>query len=260
MALGDSTYIPLDPKLFNDNNELSNMKSYILRQLGWPLIRVEITEDQLVDCILDAVQCYHEYVANDYALKIVEGFVGNIIDIPEDINPKFIVDILFEKNYFDMMLEGLSVGNPEDILGGIMPMDIMTSEVASNEFDIAQYYMYLQYVEDFKRVAGIKFGFQILKNQIHVYPSSKQFTRIGILYKPMITEREAEQSIWIKKYAVAKAKLIVGTIRSKLSGFSSTGANISADGEAMKSEAREDIAALEEKLQNLGIPMPFIQM
>jgi len=260
MPIGDSTFIPLNPQLFNDNNELSNFKSYILRQLGWPLIRVEITEEQLMDCILDAVQLYHEYAASDYDVRVISGFAGNQVDIPMDINPKFILDVIFERDYYDTMSAGLGAMGYEETLGGVLPYNISGRSALVQDFDIAGYYLYLQHMEDFKKMLGIRNYFEVIGNKIHLFPATVSYSRVGIIYKPMMNEQKIENEMWVKKYAIAKAKMIVGTIRSKLGGFSSTGTNIAVDGEAMKSEAQAEIDKLEEKLQFLGVPMPIMQM
>jgi len=259
MALHDSTYIPLDPKLFTDGNELTNLKSYVLRQLGWPLIRVEITEEQLTDAILDAIQLYHEYAAMEYELRVIP-VIGSVSQLPDDINSKFISEVIFERSYFDSISAAMGASDSMADLGGVMSLDQLsggTSAVAN--FDIAQYYMYMQQLEDFKKTVGLQQTWRIFGREIHLYPAARTFSRIGIVYKPMMSEAEAEQSQWIKKYSVAGAMMIVGRIRSKLSGFSSTGATISADGEAMKSEARTELDKLELALQGMGMPMPIMQ-
>lgn len=259
MALGDSNFIPLDPRLFNDNNELSKLKNYILRQLGWPLIRVEITEDQLVDCILDAVQVYHEYAAIDYSVEVINSISGNIVEIPEHINQDFILDVIFERDYYDSFTSGLSGIGFQEVLGGVLPYALSGSASLIKEFDIAGYFLYLQHMEDFKKIMGVREYFEIVSGKIHLLPANKVYKRVGIIYKGMLTEKRVEQIPWIKQYAVAKASIIVGTIRSKLGGFSSTGTNIAVDGSELKNQGREDVKTLEDKLQFMGTPMPFIQ-
>jgi hypothetical protein len=259
MALGDSNFIPLDPQLFNDNNELSKLKNYILRQLGWPLIRVEITEEQLVDSIVDAVQVYHEYAAIDYNMEVVPTVIGNIVDIPSHINQEYILDVIFERDYYDSFSSGLSAMGFQEVLGGVLPYALSGSASLIKDFDIAGYFLYQQHMEDFKKMIGIRDYFEIINGKIHLMPANRIYKKIGIIYKGMLTEKRIEQIPWIKKYAVAKASIIVGTIRSKLGGFSSTGTNIAVDGADLISRGREDVNTLEEKLNFLGVPMPFIQ-
>lgn len=258
MALGDTGFIPLDPKIFNDNNELAQFKNYILRQLGWPLIRVEITEDQLIDCIVDAVREYHDWVALDYATEIVYP-TSNNVDIPSHIQAKHIVDIIFERDYYDSLASGMGMAGFDETIGGVLPYSLSGRSSLIKDFDIAGYYLYLQHMEDFKKILGIRQYFEIINNKIVLFPANLKYSSIGILYKPMISEKDAEQITWVRKYAVAKAMIIVGTIRAKLGGFSSTGTNIAVDGSDMISRGREDLAKLDEELKLLGPPMPFIQ-
>ena len=261
MALGDSTFIDQDPSLYVDNDELSVLKKYVLRKLGWPLIRVEITDEQLVDAILDAVQVYHEYAAIDYQIERVNPSTGNVIDIPDHINGKFIVDVLFQRDYFDSLSAGLGAMGYAETMGGVLPYDASGRSPIVGNFDLAQYYLYLQHMEDFKKLVGITRQWEAFGRKIHLYPATMVQKEVGILYKPMLNEGSAGQSKWIKDYAVAGAQMTVGIIRSKLGGFSSTGANLSVDGEAMKSEARAQLDKLEESIKTGGgIPMPFLQM
>ena len=259
MALGDTGFVPLDPTLFNDKDELSQLKNYILRRLGWPLIRVEITEDQLVDCILDAVREYHEWAAMDYASEIVTVPGGNTVEIPEHIKSDDIVDIIFERDYYDSLASGMGMMGFDETLGGVLPYSLSGRSSLIKDFDIAGYYLYLRHMEDFKKALGIRDYFEIIDRKIRLFPANRRYKNIGILYKPMLTETDAEQINWIRKYSLALAMVTVGTIRSKLGGFSSTGTNIAVDGADMISRGNEAITKLEEDIKLRGIPMPFIQ-
>lgn len=259
MPLGDSTYIPQDPKYFVDNNEMTNLSKYILRQLGWPLIRVEITPEQLIDSIIDAVQMYQDYAAYDYNVEIV-NVVGHKAQIPSHIRPSMIANILYPRDYFDSFTSGLNMVGYEEALGGVIPYAVVGSHPLIDKFDMAEYYLYLQKLEDFKKIISVPRSYDILNKEIHLYPDGVIWTYVGIIYKPVLPESEAEQIQWIKQYSLAKAQMVVGRIRSKLGGFSSTGTNIAVDGEAMKTEAQAQIDKLEERLLTLGIPMPILKV
>jgi hypothetical protein len=258
MPISNSNYIPLDRSIFVENNDLNNLKKYVLRQLGWPLIRVEITDEQLYDCIFDAVELYQEYAAIDYSYEEL-SVSGNQAIIPETINPKFIYEVIFPRDYFDSLSAGLASSGYEATLGGVLPYDSSGRSPLVDDFDIAQYFLYMQHMEDFKKIIGMKKSWEIIDRKIHIFPASSRINKIGLIYKGMLNEKSISSTSWIKSFAVAKAKIIVGTIRSKLGGFSSTGTNIAVDGEALKSEGREDVAALKERLYTIGIPMPFMQ-
>lgn len=47
--------------LVRDINSLTDMKEYVLRKLGAPVIDIEVSEDQLEQCIFDAIQKFTEF-------------------------------------------------------------------------------------------------------------------------------------------------------------------------------------------------------
>jgi hypothetical protein len=254
--LDKTSYIPLDPELYKDNTELNKIKNYILRQLGWPLIRVTLTDEMLYDAIIDALQKYTEYAAIEYNMDIVVPN-GNIVELPSHIRKGSVVDILFESDYFDSLAIG-ALTLDYDMLGGVPALTTYNNPM-SNDFDITSYYMYMQKLEDIKRIFGLKKTFEIINGVVHLYPSTTSFNRVGILYKPVEDDASVTQIPWIREYATEKARYVQGTIRARLSGVSSTGANLTNDAEAMKTEAQTKIDKLEEKLLQIGVPMPFIQ-
>jgi len=254
--LDKTSYIPLDPELYKDNTELSKIKNYILRQLGWPLIRVTLTDDMLYDAIIDALQKYTEYAAIEYNMEVVP-VNGSQVEIPSHIRKSSIVDILFESDYFDSLAVGALVMD-YDMLGGVPALTSYNNPMSDN-FDITSYYMYMQKLEDIKKIFGMKKTYEVLNDTIHLYPATAYFNKVGILYKPTTDDASVTQIPWIREYATEKARYVQGTIRARLSGVSSTGANLTSDADAMKSEAVTKMDKLEEKLLLIGVPMPFLQ-
>ena len=57
----------------------TQFKNWIMRQLGYPTITPELTEEQLDDCINDAVEEFSEYAAQDkkfYAVNLKDYISG----------------------------------------------------------------------------------------------------------------------------------------------------------------------------------------
>ena len=125
---------------------------------------------------------------------------------------------------------------------------------------MTSYFLYMQRMEDVKTLFGFKKTFDIINNQINLYPATGNFGgTVGILYKPIINDSSITQVPWIRDWAKQKTKYTWGEIRDKLSGFSSTGANMFNNGATLKSEAQAELDKLEEKLLLLGPPMPILQ-
>lgn len=269
----------------------SNLKNYILHNLGYPSVRVELTEEQIIECIIDALTLFTKHCGEiEYKLIVANPTGQNFVEIPDDpdyqsfptpdpdpFNPTppsndtnvklratSIIDVVFSATTLDRLGKALMTGG---LAGGFedysLPLNSYLSGGSSyiSDFDITSYYLYMQKLEDFKNTIGLKQTWEILNNKIYLYPADYSWDDpIGILYKPAVTEEYAEQETWIKEYALARAKIILGRIRSKLSGFNSGGMNIAADGESLISEGREDVATLKEQLMSMSAVMPFGQV
>jgi len=271
-----------------------NLKNYILMNLGYPIVRVELTEKQIIQCIIDALTLYTKYCGEiEYKMIVAYPQNGNnYVEIPDDpdynefptqkehdpfndpndqptiiTKPKLkhtsIVDVIFSNNTLDRLGKALFTGG---LTGGfddyVLPLNNYLSAGSSyiSDFDITNYYLYVQKLEDFKKAMGMKQTWEIINNKIYLYPADFHwYEPVGIIYKPAVTEEMAEQENWIKEYALARAKIILGRIRAKLSGFNSGGINIAADGESLISEGREEANALKEQLMSMSAVMPFIQ-
>jgi len=42
-------------------NTLDDLYGWVRRQLGWPIVKVELTDDQIHDCIISALDLYLKY-------------------------------------------------------------------------------------------------------------------------------------------------------------------------------------------------------
>ncbi len=242
------------------DNKYTVLKNYILLNLGYPLVRVELTEQHLLTAIIDALTMYHRYATVDYNMVSV-NVTSNPFPIPNGINKELIVDIIFPATFFDSLGSGIAAGGfVGEFEGSVIP--IFNQQGILNiftQFNLPVYYAYLQRLEDIKKIVGIEKMWEVVNNQIHLFPINQAFDYVGILTKGQLTEDEAEEQIWIKKYALARAKMMLGTVRSKFSGVNSAGNNLAADGESLKSEAKEEIEKLETQLYGMQRPLPIMQ-
>lgn len=253
-------YINQDVNADEYTNHYVNLKNYILLNLGYPLIRVELTEEHIRAAIIDALTMYHRYATVDYKFIHVT-IMENPFDIPAGINKEVIVDILFPSSFFDSLGAGIAAGGfIGEFEGTVIP--VFNQQGILNiftQFNLPLYYTYLQRLEDIKKIVGIDKMWEILDDKIYLFPINMPVSDVGILYKGTLTESEAEEQIWIKRYALACAKQMLGTIRSKFSGITAAGANLAADGEALKSEATSEKEKLETELKGMQRPLPIFQ-
>jgi hypothetical protein len=253
-------YIDQDASSSTYTNHYVNLKNYILLNLGHPLVRVELTEEMIRTAIIDALTMYHRYATVDYSF-IHQSVSSNPFPVPTGLNKEVIVDILFPSSFFDSLGSGIAAGGfIGEFEGTVIP--VFNQQGILNifsQFNLPLYYTYLQRLEDIKKIVGIDKMWEILDDKIYLFPINQPVHDVGILYKGRLTESEAEEQIWIKKYALARAKMILGTIRSKFSGINASGANLAADGEALKTESATEIEKLEVELKGMQRPLPLLQ-
>lgn len=232
-------------------------KDYILYSLGWPLIRVELEDSHLTLAIVEAVTLWYKRSGLvNYSVEVVTPN-ENIVDIPDGLNPNTIKDVLFNPGLMDSFSRGLVMAGDEDVLGKYVFPQHSFNNLLDN-FDMVGYYLFTQRLEDFRKLVGIDRTWEILNKQIALYPAGASFDKVGIVYRAVPEDIALESEEWIKRYALAKAKHMLATVRGKLSGFDVTGGNIGADADTLRSEAKEEMAELKEELNLQQMPLPFM--
>jgi hypothetical protein len=246
--------IPLD----YDNpywKEFVFLKGYIMQSLGSPIVRVELTERMLHQAIHDAIHQYMKYDerTNEFSIEIVNT-ANNIAEIPPGIDASLIRDVLFEETtnifgFFTPLDEGIVASFP---LRSIL-------DFSGGFFDLSQYYMARQNLETANDILGRTRGWEIINGKINVFPSMKDSSRIAIVYGKVLDPQKFEEDEWVRSYSVASAKVMLGNIRRKLSGFTAAGGAATTDGGDLIGEGKTEMAELIESLK-MGRPsLPFLQ-
>lgn len=304
------------------------LADYVLRQLGAPVVNVEIADVQLEDAIDDSVQMFQEYhydgaertyrvleidsklinenqrrhqditarvwnSDSEYkvgarVLHTVDTERGQLIYIKTDSDYATDSDGNFAANYTEeekylhnsyVLAEGGQVGVriPENIISitKVHKIDSFSQsgmynyeyQYFLNNFDafygnaagagLVGYYIQKQYVEhiDFMLNTAPAIRYSKAKNRLWLdidwsRPKKGQYFLIEC-YE--ITEPEiygdVYKNIWLKKYAVAKAKMQWGSNLKKYENTELPG-GIQLNGQALFDEGKEEAKELEEELKN----------
>lgn len=246
---------PKDPLYVEAFKEI---RDYILYNLGYGLVTIEMIDEMLNTAIIEAIQTFADHYQFNYKVDIVNNIQGSVAEIPEGVDAKHIKDVIFQ---FDTI--GLSTQ------GGILTQSLQIGGVAYvvpynenflNNFNITSYYQYLSQLEDMKRIMGIEYDWQILNGKIQLYPNQNSWERIGVYSADLPNLDEWGNEVWVRQYSLARAKVILGTIRSKFTGLNLSGGALQGDGAELKAEGKEEIVQLKEQLKmEYGTVMPFLQ-
>ena len=216
---------------------------YIRTQLGEPIIKVEVLDDQIRDIIKSTVQKYTEYAygtleetviiqlhgAKEYPMpdlitniiSLKTGMTSNLTDFSANFGQY--VPNLWSDMYFTDSLTG-------DIIPNIMAISATTA-ILDKYFGTDVYYNFnanrkiLQVFDNYEGPAVLHYYYEYLANPEH----------------DLIYNQE-----WVKAYSKAKTKLLWGNIVGKYSQSLIGGAQINYSD--IQSSAQQEIEQLDEQL------------
>lgn len=252
----DSIQIPLDYKhpFWKDN--FNFLKEYLMTQLGYPLVRVELTENHLIMAIHDSISQFLKYDSfNSIYMEKFTPDMNNFIKLPDHINTGMIRDVFFETNdnVFSTSLPtdgSVTVGLP---LNSIF-------DVSMGFLDLTKYYMARMSLANADSILGTERNWEILNGGIKIYQTkNKVRNTVGVLFAKFLMPIEFEGDDWIRRFALARAKIMLGIIRRKFSGFAAAGGTASVDGDTLVSEGKTEETDLITELKESRPGLPMMQ-
>jgi hypothetical protein len=227
------------------------IKNFVMRRLGYPVVKVYTTSEQIEDNIWEAINRYFEYRSLNTKWDYLSGTAGvNKYDIPPHIVPKFIRRVVFKPS--DPLLSLTGVMQDTYIL-----YYLQNAGGASNF--IVDYWMTLASYEEYVRVLGNQPHYQIIEgNKLLLDPTPSVGFNIGIEHDTIPDESVIENIRWIRLYTLALTKQVEGEIRSKFSSFQAGSGEVSLNGDTLKTEAQAEIEALKDENFQKQDPLEMI--
>ena len=245
-----------------------DFKTYCLRRLGFPVIEINVDDDQVEDRVNDALQYYQDYhfdgLQKVYWVKILDG---------NDLNAR----------YLDATSAKDSQGNSLEIAGVTRIFPLTDSQATINMFDL-RYQLRLNELYDFTSASYINYNL----TQQHLRSLEIQFTgEVPIRFQRHMQrlyidwawgdEVTVGQAViaecyavidpnaftlvwndrWLKEYATALIKKSWGNNLKKFSGLQLPG-GVTLNGEQIYKEASEEVERLEREMENnYGPPLEW---
>lgn len=229
----------------------STIKNFILGRLGHPRVKIYLTDEQLNDCIWEAISFYYEMRDDLVKEHYMPGtaYVGKYT-IPPHIVPKYIHEIIFKPTDPLFSLTG--------VMQDVYLLYYLQNAGGASNF-IVDYWMTLANYEEYVRVLGNQPHWQIVDgNTLKLDPTPSIDFQIGIRYMAIPDEIAIEQIRWIRLYSLACAKQVEGEIRSKFSTLHAGSGEISLNGDALKAEAEVEKARLLEENMSKQMPLGMV--
>ncbi len=236
------------PNLMTDEE----IQSWILRRLGAPFWKIELTCDHLTDALDDAKRWFLAKKGVRRALEVYIAPGQTQVLLGEDVD--LVLEVVSSQSATTISPIADEFGFNQIVIGP----GLSYNSYAYSLSDIVQR---LQYSELAKRVLNSEFEWWQEDSTLHLSPKATVGGKIVVYYKShsLTTEQLNERDhLYIKEYALAKAKEMLGRIRSKYSEFATSTGTVSLDGQALLDEARTEIERLDESIKESGLPMPFL--
>jgi hypothetical protein len=241
----------------------SDLVEKIKRRLGYPVVKVELDNAQIVDCIDFSRQKYLKWSAGQ---GTVEHFYTQLLSAGQTLYdcPGNVTEVL---NY-EIATTGSvqTLFTIENYLYNQGMYDMILMRGAGSGYTLISYHIARDFLDTVRRyvVDAYNFTYHRYTNQIEiqppppsggvVYTSTASYQSPGwILVRAMVVEgldEDIYEHDWVFEYALAQSKVILGRIRSKFANFTSIGqTGLTMDGDALISEGQAEVEKLEERLR-----------
>lgn len=225
-------------------NSVESLTDYIRRQLGEPTIRVEVTDEQIEDCIFTAIDEFCEYGFQGLEdVKVLVDIIDNQQTFILDDRIKAITNIRALSNISNLLQlpGGLTLANSNfalSFLTNLNDVDITGVSVQLSRlsmiqsiFDVPVNFTFNEYTKELTILEAHK-GKQLL-------------LEMSLQYQPKEEDLIYNQT-WIKKNSVSRVKLLWGSVTGKYSQNLVSGAQINYD--RIISEAQQELQEQKEEL------------
>ncbi len=257
-----SSYVLIEPWLQSGTEpELTYpvTRNFMWNMLGYPQVAVEMTEDQMGECINVALEKYHYYWQPEPYYHYLDVGVGQReLELPAGISKENIIEVNYSPN--NDIFSQLSGSGESFFLTYYMQQ--------SGGTFLADFYVAMAYKETFERTLGIQPSYEfvshpdvngIMKDYIRLYPSpSSHSIKVALKVSRTLSEAEVDQEMWIRKYALAWAKQMLGQIRSKFASVPGPTGEVSIKGDALIQEGKDEEEKLVLDLIKRSEPLGFI--
>lgn len=217
--------------------------AYVREMLGSPQIEIEVTDNQISDIIDDGIQLFTEYAYGTLEATLCVDINGK----GEYKLPKNITNIIRLSRSNANNLAGFDTKYGEDYVPDLWSQQFFSSSIIG---DITANIVIMSNTRaSVKKYFGddIYYNFNPYKKILQVFEPYKGPAVLHFYYEyypdeeDMIYDHE-----WIKRYAIARTKILWGTITGKYSASLVGGATINYSD--MKSEGNDELEKLKEEL------------
>jgi|TARA_R110000824_G_scaffold392196_1_gene590445 hypothetical protein len=245
---GDIDYDTLNRSRFSDSVEFNkfyaSLKDSILSRLGSPVIRVELTDHQILTVIDEALSKldYHapQWCTNFMSFTTQVG--QNLYELP-----RFVMNNL---QYVVYKKSLLSVAQQQGSLEFDFFIKYFQDNFLFKDFQVTDFLIMTMHLEQMRKILSMEGTFDIIDNKyVMVYPIPMMAEEVIIQFRSLNSDTLHPFYInWVQKFATAGAQVILGGIRGKYSTLPSPGGGAKLNGDSLVQQGTQEMERLENVL------------
>jgi|TARA_A100000172_G_scaffold41301_4_gene25236 hypothetical protein len=231
------------------------IKDYILGMLGFPIVRVELTDFQIKHCVQEAVNKLN-YHAPLWTLQYAsfDASAGqNIYEIP--------LYMLHNLEYVCYRKTLLTIAAQAGTLEFDFFLKYFQDNFLFGDMQVGEFYQMQQTLEQYRKILSQDGGFNIIGGKyLQIYPSPAMTPERVILEYRSIDSNTIQPAYlnWAQRYALAAAKGVLSQIRGKFASVPSPAGGAVLNGPALAEESKSEKEALiQELLMEIEEPPAF---
>lgn len=235
------------PVRVNDGDFLP-VKEYILQTLGDPMISVPINVSQLNRAIEDALEVYYMYASSAMQYMLVDYWIfttnpgQNLYPLDKCIDPAKIRSVVYNPQNYSLF--NISFNRNFDFLF------FTTSEQMP---DLATFYMAMMKQETVNQVLGQNGTWNVIGAPplLQLFPEPVGAVNVAVVFSRLPDQDTLSRIGWIRRYALARTKQILGEILSRYTSIPGGQGDITLNGETLKNEGKEETEKLRDEIMFL---------
>ena len=245
---GEIDYTNLNRRRFKNLTYMSefykSIQDFILARLGFPVVRVELTEFQITTAVDEAVSKL-DYHAPDWCNQFCTFSTSAGVALYE--LPQVVMNNLKQAVYSKSLLS-LAASN------GTLEFDFFIKYFQDNflarDFSVGDYYITISHLEMMRKILGNDGTFNVINGRyLNIAPTPHMPQEVLVEFKALDSTTLHPYFIsWLQKYALAISKVILGQIRGKYQTLPSPGGGAQMNGDSLIQQGNEEQAKLVEDL------------
>lgn len=250
-TLGEIDYDSLNRRYFSEDVEFNNfyriIKDFIKARLGHPVVRVELSDFQILTAIDEAIAKL-DYHAPDWCLQFMTFRTKakeNLYELPQFVMNNF--------RYAAYKKTLLSVARQSGTLENDFFIKYFQENFLFNQLDIGEFLLMKMQLEQIRKVLSREGTWDVVNGRyLQVYPvphDEQDEEEVVVEFKAIdSTTLHPYFMGWIQRYGCAICKVILGQIRGKFAQLPSPQGGAVLNGAALVKEGQEEQEKLAQEL------------